>query len=157
MGALHELIAEDLRARIDAGEWFTGEKLPGVHVLMTHYSTSFDAVRAALQLLQLDGVVRDEPTSGWWVTSRGSPWEVNVVEALHAAHSALDRVLAAAEAQRKGSVTFEVDSATYYVLTTALLQFVQEERLRLEEEGEESASREHLEVAEQLYAEVENA
>jgi len=52
-GKLSEAVAEDLRDRIERGEWKVGEKLPSEHELAAHYEVSRATVRTAL--MALDG------------------------------------------------------------------------------------------------------
>lgn len=50
-------LADDLRRRIDAGEFAVGEKLPSVQDLMESYSLARQTVRDAIGLLADDGLV----------------------------------------------------------------------------------------------------
>ncbi|WP_327073804.1 GntR family transcriptional regulator [Kitasatospora purpeofusca] len=56
--AKYEKIADDLRARIRAGEWAPGAKLPSeTPELTAHYKTSLPTIRQALAVLSAEGVV----------------------------------------------------------------------------------------------------
>ncbi|MFI8457649.1 GntR family transcriptional regulator [Kitasatospora sp. NPDC085464] len=56
--AKYERIADDLRGRIQAGEWLPGERLPTeTPDLTTHYKTSLNTVRQALGVLAFEGLV----------------------------------------------------------------------------------------------------
>ncbi|MFD9692319.1 GntR family transcriptional regulator [Kitasatospora sp. NPDC059088] len=56
--AKYERIADDLRVRIQAGEWQPGDRLPTeTPDLTTHYKTSLNTVRQALGVLAAEGVV----------------------------------------------------------------------------------------------------
>ncbi|MET8627742.1 GntR family transcriptional regulator [Kitasatospora sp. NPDC004669] len=56
--AKYERIADDIRARIQAGEWQPGDRLPTeTPDLTTHYKTSLNTVRQALGVLAAEGVV----------------------------------------------------------------------------------------------------
>lgn len=54
----------DLRRRIDAGEWRSGQALPTVAALSAHYRVSPGAVSRALKRLEADGLVRIVPRWG---------------------------------------------------------------------------------------------
>lgn len=50
-------IADDLTARLDAGEWLPGSKLPGIHRLATAYGVGNALVQKAVAALELEGRV----------------------------------------------------------------------------------------------------
>jgi GntR family transcriptional regulator len=68
MGRTEELpsdrVLADLRRRIEAGEWASGEALPAVAALAGHYGVSRGAVSRALRRLADDGLVRTVPRWG---------------------------------------------------------------------------------------------
>ena len=70
MARYHE-IAEDLRARIKAGEWRIGDKLPGIAALQDYYQVekSLGTIRSAQQLLVAEGMLRTEQGVGAFVTA----------------------------------------------------------------------------------------
>lgn len=55
--AVHRQIATALRAKISAGEFAPGDKLPSENQLIETYGVSRETVRKAVQLLESDGVV----------------------------------------------------------------------------------------------------
>jgi DNA-binding GntR family transcriptional regulator len=59
-----EIVANDLRRRIAAGEWQQGEALPTVAVLADHYSVSKATVTRTLRILADEGLVRVVPRWG---------------------------------------------------------------------------------------------
>jgi GntR family transcriptional regulator len=52
-----ERVERDLRERIAAGEWESGEAMPTVAVLSQHYGVSPGVVQRVLKRLQADGLV----------------------------------------------------------------------------------------------------
>ena len=63
----HERIAEDLRARIRAGELADGDRLPGENVLMEQYGVARMTARQALAELQNEGLAIARKGSGVFV------------------------------------------------------------------------------------------
>ncbi|HUZ52739.1 MAG TPA: winged helix-turn-helix domain-containing protein [Streptosporangiaceae bacterium] len=59
-----ELVAADLRRRIGAGEWKSGEALPTVAGLAEHYGVSRATVTRVLRMLADEGLVRVVPRWG---------------------------------------------------------------------------------------------
>ena len=59
-----ERVIEDMRRRIDAGEWTSGEALPTVAELAGYYGTSGATVSKALRQLAEEGLVRVVPRWG---------------------------------------------------------------------------------------------
>lgn len=51
-------VEADLRRRVDAGEWASGEPLPAVSQLATEYGVSSRSVAKALHRMADDGLVR---------------------------------------------------------------------------------------------------
>jgi GntR family transcriptional regulator len=65
-----EWVAADLRQRVDAREWGTGERLPSEHTLMSEYSVSRATIRTALQTLEGLGFTSSVRGSGTFVLGR---------------------------------------------------------------------------------------
>ncbi|MCQ8772258.1 GntR family transcriptional regulator [Streptomyces telluris] len=57
MATHHQYIADDLRRRIESGEFAVGERLPAETKLATRYRVSVPTLRVALDLLQAEGRV----------------------------------------------------------------------------------------------------
>jgi GntR family transcriptional regulator len=57
-------VETDLRRRLDAGEWQSGEALPAVSVLAEHYATSGATVSKVLRKLAAEGLVEVVPRWG---------------------------------------------------------------------------------------------
>lgn len=66
----HAQIAEDLEARIDAGEYPVDEKLPSYRELAAIYSVSIATVQRAIGLLRHTGVLEGVPGVGVYVSRR---------------------------------------------------------------------------------------
>ena len=60
----YEVVADDLRRRIAAGEWQSGEALPTVAALAEHYGVSRSTVTRVLGILAGEGLVRVVPRWG---------------------------------------------------------------------------------------------
>ncbi|MEU5691754.1 FCD domain-containing protein [Actinosynnema sp. NPDC020468] len=73
---LADQAAERLLARIGAGEWPVGAKLPGETTLATELGVGRSTVREALRALASAGVVRSRQGAGVFVTARepAEPW-----------------------------------------------------------------------------------
>ena len=69
---LRHSLAEELRARILAGEWQPGEKLPSEPELARRRTVSRSSMRAAITMLEEDGFVSRRHGSGTYVTARPS-------------------------------------------------------------------------------------
>ena len=63
-----EIVADDLRRRIAAGEWRSGEALPTVAALAEHYSVSKATITRVLRILAGEGLVRVVPRWGTFRT-----------------------------------------------------------------------------------------
>ncbi|MCX4682498.1 GntR family transcriptional regulator [Streptomyces sp. NBC_01433] len=61
------VIAADLRSRIDAGEFPPGSKLPSTRLLAAHYEISGQAIARVVALLKAEGVVVGKQGSGVFV------------------------------------------------------------------------------------------
>jgi len=57
-------VTEDLRRRLESGEWDSGEALPSVGKLADHYSASRTTIGKALKVLESDGLVTIVPRWG---------------------------------------------------------------------------------------------
>ncbi|MEJ7798940.1 MAG: GntR family transcriptional regulator, partial [Ilumatobacter sp.] len=53
---LSESVGDDLRHRIESGEWKPSERLPGEHELAAHYGVSRATIRTALRVLDSRGL-----------------------------------------------------------------------------------------------------
>jgi DNA-binding GntR family transcriptional regulator len=70
--SLRHSLAEELRARILAGEWRPGERLPSEPELARRRFVSRSSMRAAITVLEEDGFVSRKHGSGTYVTHRPS-------------------------------------------------------------------------------------
>ena len=52
-----QIVADDLRRRIDDGEWQSGEALPTVASLAAHYGVGRATVSRALAVLEREGLI----------------------------------------------------------------------------------------------------
>lgn len=125
MARYHE-IADDLRARIKAGEWKVGDKLPGISALQDHYEVekSLGTIRSAQQLLVADGMLRTEQGVGAFVTATEPIRPVlDLAATLIEAQNLIGSALAAVR-NPKGTITLDLmDEDSYFVLRTALRDF----------------------------------
>lgn len=72
--------AADLRARISAGEWTNGDKLPGEHQLAETYQVSRATIRTALQDLESRGLTVTRRGVGTFVTGQVSGMRADMRE-----------------------------------------------------------------------------
>jgi GntR family transcriptional regulator len=63
-------IADDLRTRIDAGEYAAGDRLPPRRQLMEHYGAADRTVARAVHQLRDEGYLLAQSTAGWLVRGR---------------------------------------------------------------------------------------
>ena len=70
--SLRHSLADELRARILAGEWRPGERLPSEPELARRRFVSRSSMRAAITVLEEDGFVSRKHGSGTYVTHRPS-------------------------------------------------------------------------------------
>lgn len=70
--SLPDRLAEVLRARIIAGEWGPGERLPSEQALSQETGVSRPTVRAALRSLAASGLVHVRQGAGTFVATRGA-------------------------------------------------------------------------------------
>jgi GntR family histidine utilization transcriptional repressor len=122
---LYERVKQHLRARIEAGEWRDGERLPSEHELMARFSASRMTVHRALREMSAAGMVHRVQGLGTFVAketprlallevtdiaddiaSRGNKHEARVVT-LEARRA--DPALAAAFGIRRGDKIFASD------------------------------------------------
>lgn len=61
-------IADDVRRRLEAGEFNEKRKLPPERDLRAHYDASLMTVRQALGVLKDEGLLESRVGSGWWLT-----------------------------------------------------------------------------------------
>ena len=57
-------IADDLRHRIEAGEWASGQQLPPLAALADHYGHAKRTVTKALRVLEAEGLIVITPNWG---------------------------------------------------------------------------------------------
>lgn len=122
----YETIYNALRARIEAGEFAVGDRLPSISALQDEYDVpSLGTVRAAQQLLVEDGMIRTEQGRGAFVTSIESARTIDLEDALEDAVAQIRRAQAALARQQVRRVTFdlEADDDTYFILTDALSEW----------------------------------
>lgn len=66
----YEQVCADLRARIDAGEWRAGDRLPSLRELAAGLRISLSTAKRALQQLEDEGWLQVRPQSGSYVRER---------------------------------------------------------------------------------------
>ena len=71
--SLRHSLARELRARIHAGEWRPGERLPSEPELARTNTVSRSSMRAAIAMLEEEGYVDRRHGSGTYVTHRPAP------------------------------------------------------------------------------------
>jgi GntR family transcriptional regulator len=71
-------IADDLRRRVENGEYGVGEVLPSTARLMEIYNVSNTVVRAAVRELQAAGVLIGQPGKGVYVAAKPARREAGV-------------------------------------------------------------------------------
>lgn len=93
-----------MRARLLAGEFEVGDRMPSIAELMDHYDVrGLNTIRQALSLLAEDGLVESRQGVGTFVLRREpSRRVVDIATELRTARSAIDRALAA---NRTGTAT----------------------------------------------------
>jgi DNA-binding GntR family transcriptional regulator len=68
--SLRHSLAQELRAKIRAGEWRPGERMPSEPELARRRTVSRSSMRAAIAMLEEEGYVRRRHGSGTYVTHR---------------------------------------------------------------------------------------
>lgn len=135
MARYHE-IADDLRRRIQAGEFQVGSKLPGISALQGEYGVpGLNTIRAAQQLLVEEGMLATRQGVGAFVTSTESLKGVDVVDTLKRASAALNTAINALDAKHALTINLD-DEDTYFVLTEALQQYASRQRGDAANEGD---------------------
>ncbi|REF24612.1 winged helix-turn-helix domain-containing protein [Calidifontibacter indicus] len=104
-------IADDLRARIAAGDYVVGDKLPSLLALQREYDVSgINTVRHALQVLASQGLVRTDRGRGTFVTATDYPGagREDLLAALRQARDAVDQAIAYVQADEPPHVDDQV-------------------------------------------------
>lgn len=94
-------IADDLRRRIQTGEWQPGQQLPALEALAAHYQVpSIGTVRSAEKMLAADGLLRIEAGRGTFVLAPEQRDQRTVaLAALYRSRAELDEAIRALEAE----------------------------------------------------------
>lgn len=97
--ARYREIADDLRARITAGEFTPGQRLPPITALQQQYDVpGLNTIRQAQQLLVDDGLIETRQGVGAFVLRADPrPRPVDVLAELRAARAATARAIEALE------------------------------------------------------------
>ena len=107
--ARYREIADDLRARIQSGQFSVGTKLPGISALMEQYQVpGLNTIRAAQQLLVDEGMLETRQGVGAFVIAAESARSLDVTAELTRARDTLTTVLAALDAKAKHTITFDL-------------------------------------------------
>jgi GntR family transcriptional regulator len=61
-------IAQDIRDKINSGEYAPGDKLPSLREMTAHYGVSAEPVRSALLILQAEGLIEGHQGKGTYVS-----------------------------------------------------------------------------------------
>lgn len=99
----YRAIAEELRSRIDRGEYPVGSKLPSIAALMKEFDVKgLNTIRDAQQMLTSAGLLRPEQGVGVWVVAKSAdpPTTHQILEDLRCAQSAIARAVAYLEGSR---------------------------------------------------------
>jgi DNA-binding FadR family transcriptional regulator len=91
-----QVLCEDLRQRIRAGEWLPGQRLPSISRLAKDLQVSTGSLREALRSLQSIGLVKIEHGRGVFVTGSRSSKDL----ASHLQDVSLGSIVALAETRR---------------------------------------------------------
>jgi GntR family transcriptional regulator len=86
-------VAEDLRGRLERGEWNPSERLPGEHDLAAHYGVSRATVRTALRDVEARGLTVTLHGQGTYATaaSKAVPADLRRLESISASIVRMDR------------------------------------------------------------------
>lgn len=63
-------IYEDLRGQIERGELAPGDRVPGIHAIMTTYQVTNSTAQKVIKALKRDGLVETWSGSGTYVSAR---------------------------------------------------------------------------------------
>ncbi|MDG4829481.1 winged helix-turn-helix domain-containing protein [Solwaraspora sp. WMMD1047] len=66
----YERIANEIRAKIDSGEWPPGTKLPSTSQLCAQYDVSTQVIRSVMLILRSEGLVEGHQGKGVYVRER---------------------------------------------------------------------------------------
>lgn len=88
-GARYELIAAELRAPIESGEWQVGDRLPKLDDLAAEHDVSVSTIREAQRLLIREGLLRAVHGRGVYVVT-ATPATVDPMVALQDAATAIE-------------------------------------------------------------------
>lgn len=81
--AYHQ-VADDLRAKIQAGTYRRGAALPSTRQLMEAYEVSVTVVRAAINQLRIEGLIVGQPGKGVFVAeATPTPADDDLAEVRH--------------------------------------------------------------------------
>lgn len=70
IGPSHQLVADDIRARITSGEYEVGAPIPSTKKLVAQYEMSPTVVRHAVERLRADGVLIGHPGKAVYVRAK---------------------------------------------------------------------------------------
>lgn len=129
-GARYELIAAELRAPIESGEWQVGDRLPKLDDLAAEHDVSVSTIREAQRLLIREGRLRAVHGRGVYVAA-STQVEVDPVVALQDAAAAIDEARAALAARhgtpspdaRGGQPLGAITAEERAILTRALTHY----------------------------------
>ena len=93
VGKLSEAVAEDLRRRLEEGEWNPSERLPGEHELAATYGVSRATIRTALRAVDSRGLTVTLHGLGTFATAatRAVPADLQRLESISATIVRLER------------------------------------------------------------------
>jgi DNA-binding GntR family transcriptional regulator len=66
-------IADDLRNRINKGEWAPGQVMPTIKALSGEYEVAGQTVQSAMRVLKEENIVVSEPARGFYVRDPSQP------------------------------------------------------------------------------------
>ena len=67
-------IYEDIRGQIERGELAPGDRVPGIHAIMTTYQVTNSTAQKVIKALKRDGLVETWSGSGTYVSTREDPF-----------------------------------------------------------------------------------
>jgi GntR family transcriptional regulator len=103
-GPLYRKIADDLRAKIEAGELAPGSQLPTEIELMEKHATSRNTVRDAVKLLVIRGLIETRAGQGTFVVETINPFVTNLTVRPHEGDDGYVYTAEVQEAGRKPEV-----------------------------------------------------